>query len=63
MSYKKKQRGECQCMCEGPGTGSVCLNSTNATVAEAVWRERGKRGMQMLVGMSDQLRPWEGVWI
>lgn len=50
-------------MCEGPGTGSVCLNSTNATVAEAVWRERGKRGMQMLVGMSDQLRPWEGVWI
>lgn len=70
MSYMKIQRGECQSerqrMCKGPGigTGSVCLNSTNVPMAEAVLGGRvAKRGMQRLVGMPDQVRPWEGVWI
>lgn len=40
MSYMKIKRGECQSerQHKGPGigTGSVCLNSTNVTVAEAV---------------------------
>lgn len=44
----------------------MCLNSTNVPMAEAVLggRVAKKRGeCKRLVGIPDQVRPWEGVWI